>query len=160
MAVRHFRHHLIGTRFRVRTDHRPLQFRSVVKYPWGRRARWIAELEEYSFSMEYIEGHQNKVADALSRLGFQQDRCEDGVDCEEVARTGSSGTTNPTVLSVSQMCYVLVGDIWSEDKFRAAQMDDTLLGEVYGLLRDNPMSALTISSDMKRLLDENLYISL
>ena len=34
-------------------------------------------------------------------------------------------------------------------------MDDTLLGEVYGLLRD-----ITISSDMKRLLDENLYISL
>ena len=52
---------------------------------------------------------------------------------------------------------------WSEtsgQRFRAAQMDDTLLGEVYGLLRDNPMSALTISSDMKRLLDENLYISL
>ena len=49
----------------------------------------------------------------------------------------------------------------TEDKFRAEQMDDTLLGEVYGLLRgDNPMSALTISSDMKRLLDENLYISL
>ena len=72
----------------------------------------------------------------------------------------SSGTTNPTVLSVSQMCSVLVGEIWSEDKFRAAQMDDTLLGEVHGLLRDNPISALTISSDMKRLLDENLYISL
>ena len=90
------------------------------------------------------EGHQNRVADSLNRLGFQQDRCEDGVDCEEVARIESSETTNPTVRSVSQMCSVLVGDIWSEDKFRAAQMDDTLLGEEHGLLRGNPMSALTI----------------
>ena len=106
--------------------------------------------------MEYIEGHHNRVSDALSRLGFQkdmcedgvdceevdrtecsgfqQDRCEDGVDCEEVARTKSSETTKPTVRSVSQMCSVLVGDIWSLHKFIAAQMDDTLLGEVCGLL--------------------------
>ena len=103
----HFRHHLIGTRFRVRTDHRPLQFRSVVKDPWGRRARWTAELEEYTFSMEYIEGHQNRVADldALSRLGFQQDKCEGGVDFEEVARFWWP-TIQKDVVNYTQSCTI------------------------------------------------------
>jgi hypothetical protein len=39
MAVRHFRHHLLGEHFRLRTDHRPLQFLSTASDPWGRRAR-------------------------------------------------------------------------------------------------------------------------
>ena len=41
--------------------------------PWGRRARWIIELEDYSFKVEYVVEDQNKVADALSRLGFQKE---------------------------------------------------------------------------------------
>ena len=51
MAIRHFRHHLLGTTFRLRTDHRHLQFMLTTKNPWGRQARWIVELEEYSFAV-------------------------------------------------------------------------------------------------------------
>ena len=69
-AVRHFRHHLLGATFRLRTDHRPLQFMTNAKDPWGRRARWIAELQEYDFEMKFIDGRDNLVADALSRLEF------------------------------------------------------------------------------------------
>ena len=69
-AVRHFRHHLLGATFRLRTDHQPLQFVTNAKDPWGRSARWIAELQEYDFEMEFIDGRDNLVADALSRLEF------------------------------------------------------------------------------------------
>ena len=69
-AVRHFRNHLLGATFRLRTDHRPLQFVTNAKDPWGRRARWIAELQEYDFEMEFIDGRDKLVADALSRLEF------------------------------------------------------------------------------------------
>ena len=31
------------------------------------------ELQEYCFTTEYIKGDQNRVADALSRLGFGND---------------------------------------------------------------------------------------
>ena len=72
MAIRHFRHHLLGTTFRLRTDHRPLQFMSTTKDPWEQRARWIVELKEYSFTVEYIESQRNVVEDALSRLGYDQ----------------------------------------------------------------------------------------
>ena len=54
MAVRHFCHHLIGTKFCLRTDHRPLQFLANTKDSWGNRARWIMEFEGYSFTVEYI----------------------------------------------------------------------------------------------------------
>ena len=46
---------------------------STTKDPWEQRARWIVELEEYSFTVEYIESQRNVVADALSRLGYDQD---------------------------------------------------------------------------------------
>ena len=49
-----------------------LQYLSTAKDPWGRRARWIAELQEYCFTTEYIKGDQNIVADAHSRLGFRK----------------------------------------------------------------------------------------
>ena len=57
----------------LRTDHFPLQYLSTAKDPWSRRARWIAELQEYCFTTEYIKGDQNRVADALGRLGFGND---------------------------------------------------------------------------------------
>ena len=72
MAVHHFRHHLIGTKFCLRTDHHPLQFLANTKDPWGKRARWIMELEEYSFTVEYISSQENVVANALSRLEHEK----------------------------------------------------------------------------------------
>ncbi len=39
MATRHFRHHLLRTKFLLRTDHFPLQYLSTAKDPWGRRDR-------------------------------------------------------------------------------------------------------------------------
>ena len=70
MAFHRFRHHSLGTKFLLWTDHFPLQYLSTSKDPWVRRARWIAELQEYCFTTEYIKGDQNTVADDLSRLGF------------------------------------------------------------------------------------------
>ena len=59
MMTVHFRHHLLGTNFLLRTDLRPPQYISVTKDPWGRHARWIAELEENCFTVEYIDGDRN-----------------------------------------------------------------------------------------------------
>ena len=72
-AIRHFRRHLLGRRFVLRTDHKPLQYFPVTRDSWGRHARWLAELQLYDFSIQYIEGTQNCVADALSRLGFAKE---------------------------------------------------------------------------------------
>ena len=39
--------------------------RQTLKDPWGRRARGIAELQEFDFKKEFIDGCDNLVADAL-----------------------------------------------------------------------------------------------
>ena len=63
-AVRHFRHHLWAQPF-VFEQHGGLQFVRNAKDRWGRRAKRIAELQEYDFEMEFIDGRDNLVADAL-----------------------------------------------------------------------------------------------
>ena len=70
MATHHFRHHLLGTKVLLRTDHFPLHYLSTAKDPWGRHARWIVELQEYCFTTEYIKEDQTRVVNALSCLGF------------------------------------------------------------------------------------------
>ena len=69
-TVRCHRHFLINNPFTVRclTDHKPLTWVRKVDTASGRLARWMMELANYDFRIEYIPGKVNDVADALSRL--------------------------------------------------------------------------------------------
>ena len=59
--------YLAGTPFILKSDHNPLVHLRNQKDPRGKFARWIAELEEYEYSIQYILGKENVKADALSR---------------------------------------------------------------------------------------------
>ena len=67
LACRHFHHYLWGTRFTVVTDHQPLTsvFKRKTKSP--RMNRWILEMREYNYEIQYVKGKDNYVADYLSR---------------------------------------------------------------------------------------------
>ena len=67
LSCRHFSNFLWGRKFEVRTDHQPLIqiFRTKTKCP--RVTRWLLEMREYNFTIQYIKGTQNYVADCLSR---------------------------------------------------------------------------------------------
>ena len=67
MATRNWYVYLAGTEFVIRSDHNPLQHLRNMKDPRGKFARWISELEEYSYTIEYIPGKLNVKADYLSR---------------------------------------------------------------------------------------------
>ena len=67
VAVRNWNVYLAGTEFILRSDHNPLVHLRKMKNPKGKFARWISELEEYRYTVEYIPGKQNVKADALSR---------------------------------------------------------------------------------------------
>ena len=67
MAVRHWHVYLAATEFVIKSDHNPLVHLRETKKPRGKFARWIAELEEYRYTIEYLPGKQNIKADALSR---------------------------------------------------------------------------------------------
>ena len=67
LAVRHWHVYLSGTEFILRSDHNPLVHLRNQKDPRGKFGRWIAELEEYNYTVEYIRGKDNVKADFLSR---------------------------------------------------------------------------------------------
>ena len=65
-ALRKFRPYLLGRPFRWYTDHRSLTWLQTTKDPRGRYARWLEEIGEYEFTVEYRRGDLNAHADAVS----------------------------------------------------------------------------------------------
>ena len=69
-AVRKYRHYLIGARFTLETDHKPLEWLESVKPSRAhsqRIERWSLELRAYEFNLVHRPGNTNQNADALSR---------------------------------------------------------------------------------------------
>ena len=67
LAVRHWHVYLAGTRFVLNSDHNPLTFLRSQKDSRGKIGRWVNELEEFDYVVQYIPGKDNLKADALSR---------------------------------------------------------------------------------------------
>lgn len=65
-AFKQFRHFLMGRKFQVFTDHRPLQWLST-KIENARICRWSLLLQEFDFEIQFRPGRKNSAADALSR---------------------------------------------------------------------------------------------
>ena len=65
--MRHWHIYLIGADFILRSDHNPLVYIRKQKDSRGKSGRWIAELEEYRYTVEHIPGKDNVKADLLSR---------------------------------------------------------------------------------------------
>jgi hypothetical protein len=67
-ALKKWRIELLGTPFTVYTDHRTLENFMTQRELSRRQARWQEFFGQYDFSIQYIRGEDNSVADALSRL--------------------------------------------------------------------------------------------
>lgn len=67
-ATKYFRPYLFGRKFKVVTDHKPLQWVMSLKEPGSRLTRWRLKLSEYNFTAVYKQGKNNTNADALSRV--------------------------------------------------------------------------------------------
>lgn len=50
------------------TDHQPLKYIRKQKDPRGKLARWLIELENLDYTVEYVPGKENVEADYLSRV--------------------------------------------------------------------------------------------
>ena len=71
-ALNLWEHYLLGSPFAIRvcSDHRPLQYVQSQPKVSGRVARWMELLSRFDFSISYLPGNTNLVADALSRRVF------------------------------------------------------------------------------------------
>lgn len=67
-GVEHFRPYLFGRRFKIFSDHRPLQWLFSIKEPSSKLFKWRTKLSAYDFEIEYKKGLLNTNVDALSRV--------------------------------------------------------------------------------------------
>ena len=67
IALKEWRHYLHGTKFRIATDHRSLQYLQTQPQLSARQVRWSEFLQQFDCNIEYVDGKSNVVADALSR---------------------------------------------------------------------------------------------
>ena len=66
-AVHRLSRYLLGRRFIIQSDHRPLQFLLHGKPMNPRLFRWALSLQQFNFDIQYIPGKENILADYLSR---------------------------------------------------------------------------------------------
>lgn len=71
-ALTTLRPYLYGRKFVVKTDHKPLIYLYNLKNPASKLTRIRLEIEEFNFDIEYIKGSDNVIADALSRIPFDE----------------------------------------------------------------------------------------
>lgn len=129
-GTKYFRPYLFGRKFKIVTDHKPLQWVMNLKEPNTRLTRWKLKLSEYNFTVVYRQGKSNANADALSRVQINNDEISSIlVNPSEKAPSVTGSTTltahtsaeNP-ILEIPlsdeplnkftrQICFMIVGDI-------------------------------------------------
>jgi site-specific DNA-cytosine methylase len=67
-AVRSFRTHLHGTKFKLVTDHQPLTWLMKAQDLTGQYSRWQMLVQEYDFEICHRAGDKHQNADVLSRF--------------------------------------------------------------------------------------------
>ena len=63
----HWRHHLLGRKFIIRTDHQAIQWLNTMAEPKGMITRWLDLLSNFEYEIKFRPGHLHSNADALSR---------------------------------------------------------------------------------------------
>ena len=71
-AITHFRPYIYGKHFTIKTDHIPLTYLFSMTNLSSKLTRMRLELEEYDFTVEYLKGKDNFVADALSLINIKE----------------------------------------------------------------------------------------
>ncbi|RVW80554.1 Transposon Tf2-12 polyprotein [Vitis vinifera] len=67
LVVKKWRSYLLGHNFKIQTDQQNLKYLLEQKMGTPLQQQWITKLLGYEFVVEYKQGKENKVADALSR---------------------------------------------------------------------------------------------
>ncbi|KAE8699360.1 putative CCCH-type zinc finger family protein [Hibiscus syriacus] len=66
-SLKHWRHYLVQKEYILFTDHEALKYINGQHKLSRRHAKWVAYLQEFTFTLRHQAGSLNRVADALSR---------------------------------------------------------------------------------------------
>ena len=97
LAVKHFSYFVEGREFYVLTDHKPLTY--ALSFRSGNRSpcqiRHLSYISQFTTDIRYMKGHENVMADALSRLELdmlQVDQQMSPVNFEDMAAAQHNDT--------------------------------------------------------------------
>ena len=70
LAIKHFQHFLEGCQFHVLTDHKPVTYalHTHLDRHSPRQARQLNFISQFTSTIRHVQGEDNTVADALSRV--------------------------------------------------------------------------------------------
>ena len=147
--TKHFRHYLLGNKFKVRTDHNSLIWLMRFKNIEGQLARWIEELQNYEMELLYRAGRDHGNADGMSRLPDMVELCRGykaGVKIEELPCGGCRfcvrmqdkwGKFEEEVDDVVPLAVREVGlepggwvENYTKEEIRKVQLEDEIVGKV------------------------------
>ena len=66
-AIHSLRFYLTQVMFEILTDHLPIVFMKNQEFQNNRVMRWIMYLQSYNYTIAYVKGKSNELADFLSR---------------------------------------------------------------------------------------------
>jgi len=69
-SLRHWRYYLLPQEFVAYSDHEALKYWNYHTSVNLKHARWVEYFSEYLFVLKHKSGVENKIIDALSRIGY------------------------------------------------------------------------------------------
>ena len=152
--LKYFKQYLLGHKFIVRTDHAALTWLWRTPEPVGQNARWLEQLEEYTFEVQHRPGERHGNADAMSRRPClnkpSYTACHDVVarttTADPVDSTGARPDSDPERHEMDELLLgphvrtsvlrdgpadQLIG--WTKEEIAAAQRDDPDIQFIIGL---------------------------
>jgi len=152
--LKYFKQYLLGHKFIVRTDHAALTWLRQTPEPVGQNARWLEQLEEYTFEVQHRPGERHGNADAMSRRPCLNKpsctACHDMVaratSADPVDSTGARPDSNSERQETGELLlgpYVRTSVLrdgpadqpigWTKEEIAAAQRDDPDIQFIIGL---------------------------
>ena len=110
------------------------------KCPEGQIARWLQELQQYDFVVEYRRGVKHSNADALSRRPCLLDRCKycERLEAkEELQKNGEHIECINECFSCQLAGYGIEGATLNREELRTAQGNDRDLGPVMRWMKES-----------------------
>ena len=139
-ACERLRMYLAGARFKVMTDHKPLEaiFSSSNSKPLVKIERWSMYLQEFDFTVEYRPGKDNP-ADYMSRHPVRT--LENTTDYKEQKQTEKV---------VNSIVRRNVPESLSVEEVREATVNDPVLLEVMDIVQNGNRESRNKSEDLRR----------
>ena len=155
------RHYLLCTKFTIKclSDHRSLTFLKNGREMGGRIARWALSLGEYDYTIEYIKGTDNTLADVLSRMVAAEKRGgADGHVGDDEAEKHTLANMTPDVYAAVEMHHCHVHDERTDRVIaKEAEYDLTLFGTHAAL--PTRFCAATVTEENTEQLHESVMFA-